>query len=165
MFADGLSTLSELAIAGEAADDLWNAACVGDDERFDDATTDAACAAAGSTHPDDATDAARMTVQSAAGAMSYSDREESEHKNQLQFLRDIFGNPFRPVAVDPAWLTSDVVAMARGMYETRDFAAMPILTDALQDAGCENADILTHCCGDGPHIRGCWVVDLMLGKE
>jgi hypothetical protein len=51
------------------------------------------------------------------------------------------------------------------MYETREFAAMPILADALQDAGCENADILTHCRGDGSHVRGCWVVDLLLGKE
>ena len=81
------------------------------------------------------------------------------------FLRDIFGNPFRPVTFNPNWLTSDVTAMARGMYETRDFAAMPILADALQDAGCENADVLEHCRGPGPHVRGCWVVDLVLGKE
>ena len=91
-------------------------------------------------------------------------RDEIELSRQCADLRDIFGNPFRPVAVDPSWLTSDVVAMCRGMYETRDFAAMPILADALQDAGCENADVLSHCRGDGPHVRGCWVVDLMLGK-
>jgi hypothetical protein len=81
-----------------------------------------------------------------------------------KLVEDIFGNPFRPVAVDPAWRTSDVLAMCRGMYEARDFAAMPILADALQDAGCENADVLAHCRGDGPHVRGCWVVDLLLGK-
>ena len=80
-------------------------------------------------------------------------------------LREIFGNPFRPITFDPNWLTSDVVAMARGMYETRDFGAMPILADALQDAGCENPDVLTHCRGSGPHVRGCWVVDRVLGKE
>ena len=51
------------------------------------------------------------------------------------------------------------------MYDTRDFSAMPILADALQDAGCEKADVLDHCRGDGPHVRGCWVVDLLLGKE
>jgi hypothetical protein len=85
------------------------------------------------------------------------------HSRQLLFC--IFGNPFRPVAFDANWRTSDVVAMALGMYETRDFAAMPILADALQDAGCENADVLEHCRGAGPHVRGCWVVDLILGKE
>jgi hypothetical protein len=51
------------------------------------------------------------------------------------------------------------------MYESRDFGAMPILADALQDAGCEDAAILGHCRGAGPHVRGCWVVDLVLGKE
>ena len=54
---------------------------------------------------------------------------------------------------------------AQQMYESRDFSAMPILADALQDAGCDNADILDHCRGPGPHVRGCWVVDLVLGKE
>jgi hypothetical protein len=79
-------------------------------------------------------------------------------------LRDIFGNPFRPVTVDPAWLTSDVLLLARGMYEDRAFDRMPILADALQDAGCDSDDVLNHCRGPGPHVRGCWVVDLVLGK-
>ena len=80
-------------------------------------------------------------------------------------LRDIFGNPFRPVSFSPAWRTDTAVALARQMYEARDFGAMPILADALQDAGCDNPDILSHCRGSGPHVRGCWVVDLVLGKE
>ena len=80
-------------------------------------------------------------------------------------VRCIFGNPFRPVAFDPSWLTSTVRALAEGIYEDRAFDRMPILADALQDAGCDNADILDHCRGDGPHVRGCWVVDLVLGKE
>jgi hypothetical protein len=80
-------------------------------------------------------------------------------------IRDIFGNPFRTVAFNPNWLTSDVVAVSRGMYEKQDFAAMPILADALQDAGCENAHVLEHCRGGGPHVRGCWVVDFVLGKS
>jgi hypothetical protein len=79
-------------------------------------------------------------------------------------LRDIFGNPFRPVSVSPTWLTSTVVALASQMYESRDFSAMPILADALQAAGCDNTDILTHCRQAGEHVRGCWVVDLVLGK-
>jgi hypothetical protein len=80
-------------------------------------------------------------------------------------VRDVFGNPFRPASLDPAWLTDTVVALARGLYDARDFSVMPILADALQDAGCDSDDILTHCRGPGPHVRGCWVVDLVLGKE
>jgi hypothetical protein len=80
-------------------------------------------------------------------------------------IRDIFGNPFRPIAIDPAWFTSTAVAIAQGIYDDRAFDRLPILGDALQDAGCENADILAHCRSEGPHVRGCWVVDLVLGKE
>ena len=83
---------------------------------------------------------------------------------ELSFFHDIFGNPFRPVAFDPNWRTSDAVSIARAMYESRDFSPMPILADALQNAGCEHADILDHCRGTGPHVRGCWVVDLVFGK-
>jgi hypothetical protein len=82
----------------------------------------------------------------------------------VAIFRDIFGNPFRPVEFDPEWHTSTTVALARGMYESREFGAMPILADALQDAGCDNEEILGHCQGPGPHVRGCWVVDLVLGK-
>jgi hypothetical protein len=84
---------------------------------------------------------------------------------QVKFNRDIFGNPFRPVALSPEWRTDTALALAQQMYESRDFSAMPILADALQDVGCDNDDILNHCRGPGPHVRGCWVVDLVLGKE
>ena len=67
--------------------------------------------------------------------------------------------------INPTWLTPDVVALARGIYAERAFDRLPILADALQDAGCDNADVLGHCRGPGPHARGCWVVDLVLGKE
>jgi len=77
----------------------------------------------------------------------------------------VLGNPFRPVSFSPAWQTSTAIALAGQMYESRDFSAMPILADALQDAGCDSDDILGHCRGPGPHVRGCWVVDLVLGKE
>lgn len=79
-------------------------------------------------------------------------------------LRDIFGNPFHPVTFSPEWRTDTAVTLARQMYDSRDFGAMPILADALQDAGCENEDILSHCRCEGPHVRGCWVVDLVLDK-
>jgi hypothetical protein len=81
------------------------------------------------------------------------------------WLRCVFGNPFRPAAFDPSWRSPAAVALATGMYESRDFAAMPVLADALQDAGGEDSDILGHCRRGGDHVRGCWVVDLVLGKE
>ncbi len=80
-------------------------------------------------------------------------------------FRDIFGNPFRPVAVDPAWLTPKVVAFATAVYADRAFDSLPILADALEEAGCVNADLLVHCRSDCPHVRGCWVIDRLLGKE
>jgi len=81
-----------------------------------------------------------------------------------RFVREVFGNPFRPVAFATDWRTDTALALARQMYEACDFSAMPILADALQDAGCDDSEILDHCRGDGPHVRGCWVVDLVLGK-
>ncbi|MCE9563483.1 MAG: hypothetical protein K8U57_15695 [Planctomycetes bacterium] len=81
-------------------------------------------------------------------------------------MRDIFGNPFRPVTFTTQWRTSTAVAIAKEMYESRDFSAMPILADALQDAGCDNDDVLNHCRDvNGVHVRGCWVVDHVLGKS
>jgi hypothetical protein len=90
---------------------------------------------------------------------------KSEGESQAELARDIFGNPFRPVAFSPAWRTDTAVALARQMYGSRDFGAMPILADALQEAGCDSEEVLSHCRGPGPHVRGCWVVDLVLGKE
>ncbi|MBA4190847.1 MAG: hypothetical protein C0467_22905 [Planctomycetaceae bacterium] len=81
-------------------------------------------------------------------------------------MRDIFGNPFRPVVFNPSCRTDTVLSLARHIYESRDFSAMPILADALQDAGCDNADILDHCRdANQVHVRGCWAVDLVLGKS
>jgi hypothetical protein len=80
-------------------------------------------------------------------------------------LRCIFGNPFRRVAVDQTWLSATVVALAQGVYEERAFDRLPILADALQDAGCTDEDVLAHCRSPEPHARGCWVVDLVLAKE
>jgi hypothetical protein len=79
-------------------------------------------------------------------------------------FRDVVGNPFRPLTFSPTWRTDTAVALARQMYEGRDFSAMPILADAIQDAGCDNPDVLGHCRSNGPHVRGCWVVDLLLGN-
>jgi hypothetical protein len=86
--------------------------------------------------------------------------------DSVPLIRDLFGNPFRPVAFSPLWCTDTAVSLARQMYESRDFAAMPILADALQDAGCDSEDILGHCRdANQPHACGCWVVDLVLDKQ
>jgi hypothetical protein len=91
---------------------------------------------------------------------------EGEKTRQLATIRDLMGNPFRPVSFSPQWRTSTAVALAQQMYDSRDFGAMPILADALQDAGCDSDDILDHCRdAKQVHVRGCWVVDLVLGKE
>ncbi len=99
-----------------------------------------------------------------------TDKYYKQWRNELRvlarLLHDIFGNPFRPVSFSPEWRTSTAVAIAKQMYESRDFSAMPILADALQDAGCDNDDVLNHCRDEkATHVRGCWVVDLLLGKE
>jgi hypothetical protein len=84
----------------------------------------------------------------------------------LRLFRDIFGNPFRRVTFSPDWRTDTAVALARTMYEARAFDGMPILADALQDAGCDSDDILNHCRDTAQvHVRGCWVCDLVLGKS
>ena len=94
------------------------------------------------------------------------DADAAERRLQSDYVRDIFGNPFRPVTFSPAWRTDTAVTLARQMYDSREFGAMPILADALQDAGCDNEDVLAHCRDTGAtHVRGCWVVDLVLGKE
>jgi hypothetical protein len=71
-------------------------------------------------------------------------------------VREVFGNPFSPVAFAPEWRTETVIAIARDVYEDRAFHWLPILGDALEDAGCDAAELLAHCRGGGPHVLGCW---------
>jgi hypothetical protein len=87
-------------------------------------------------------------------------------RHASRLVRDVFGNPFRPVAFDPAWRTTDVRMLADGIYAERAFDRMPILADALQDAGCDSDGILDHLRdANATHVRGCWALDLVLGKE
>jgi hypothetical protein len=99
---------------------------------------------------------------------------QEETANQCHLIRDIFGNPFRPVTISPAilaWNDAVVVRLAKVAYEQRqmpsgmlDNVRLAVLADALEEAGCTDTDILGHLRGPGPHVRGCWVVDLCLGK-
>jgi hypothetical protein len=107
---------------------------------------------------------AMLTVQRILSAVAHHGTPERNTPELIQLIHDVMGNPFRSAAVDPRWLTSTVVALADAIYADRAFDRLPILADALEDAGCADADILAHCCGPGPHVRGCWVVDAVLGK-
>ena len=96
--------------------------------------------------------------------LAFQEGMSAERSRQARVLRCIFGNPFRPVAADPSWLTSSVVALTNAIYFGRAFDRLPVLADALEEAGCNHPDVLSHCRGEGVHDRGCWVVDLVLGK-
>ena len=79
-------------------------------------------------------------------------------------MRDIVGNPFRRVTIDPRWLTPEVITLAGRIYEGAAFDDLSILADALEAEGCGDGDLLAHCRSESEHVRGCWVVDLILGK-
>lgn len=92
--------------------------------------------------------------------------QSGRDSGQLAALaRDIFGNPFRPAGFSSRWRSADAMGVALAIYEDDAFERMPILADALMDAGCEDEQIIGHCRSEGPHARGCWVVDLVLAKE
>lgn len=96
-----------------------------------------------------------------AGRGERISRAAVERAAQTDLVRCLVGNPFREAAVDPAWLTSTVVALARGIDADRAYDRLPILADALEDAGCADADVLSHCRGAHAHTKGCWVIELL----
>jgi hypothetical protein len=103
-----------------------------------------------------------------ARAAAWALHGDGELGNLAVWLRHIVGNPFHPVKSDPSWLTwngGTVPKLARGIYEGRRFRDMPVLADALEEAGCSDRDMLLHCRRKVDHVRGCWLVDLLLGKQ
>src|SRR5262245_22359662 len=95
-----------------------------------------------------------------------------EEVEQIRLLRDIFGNAYRLLSLNPAWLTPAVRSLATAAYDERilpsgelDTGRLAVLADALEEAGCTDTAILSHLRGPGPHVRGCWAVDLILGKD
>ena len=110
--------------------------------------------------------AAQAAASTAVAPGPWGKDGEAATAAQPVFLRELFGpRPLRPTAAEPEWLTSTVVALARGIYDEKAFDRMPYLADALQDAGCEDDSVLSHCRdAKHVHVRGCWVLDLMLGK-
>jgi hypothetical protein len=99
---------------------------------------------------------------------AFQTANQAEHCAQADLLRDIFGNPFQPVAVDGEWLSAHrgaAATMARTIYEERRFNELPILADALEEAACPSPALIAHCRGAGPHTRGCWTLDLLLANS
>jgi hypothetical protein len=112
-------------------------------------------------------DAAQLRRKGGASQVA-NEASIPERVAQASLLRDICGNPFRPLALDPSclrWNDRLVVRLAQAIYDGRSFQDLPVLADALEEAGCADPDILGHCRGGGGHVRGCWVVDAILGKR
>ncbi len=121
--------------------------------------------------PEQAYQAAAGTANQVAHTTPLPYREE-QWNSQVGFIRCIIGNPFRPISNNPAWLTPTVTGLATAAYEHRilpsghlDPARLAILADALEDTGCDDADLLGHLRDPGPHVRGCWPLDAVMGKE
>lgn len=159
-FADGLATREELEDAQEEA---VNAG------REGDGRGPVACC---HLRPDGSypVEAARYVAGEMIDVMDtrqeLSDEEwQAELRAEAEVLKEIFGNPFRPITIHPAWLSSNVVNLGEAIYEERAFDRIPELAGALEEAGCYDADILGHCRHQGLHVRGCWVVDAILGKS
>jgi hypothetical protein len=114
----------------------------------------------------DADDAVRYAV--GANAFLCSPRDPSGNigpsRPGAHLLRDLAGNPFCPAVFDPRWRSESAVALSRTAYDTRNFSLLPVLADALEEVGCDNDGILNHSRVEGPHVRGCWVVDAVLDR-
>jgi hypothetical protein len=161
-FAEGLATEAELAELREKEDE-WLARIRSETRKAIHLVVSARAVLQA-----DAWDAAIGVLDAGYGAAWDKVEADSDYlRAKCDLVREVFGNPFRPVPVERAWLSwheGTVVKLARAIYDERCFADLPILADALEDAGCDNADILSHCRGLGEHVPGCWVIDLLLGK-
>jgi hypothetical protein len=170
-YADGKATEEELSRAEREADEAHGVARDAGLEGALWAATAVYVTVCGGVGWDPAGRAASAAAEAVGAAEATGRRKtarQEEAAAQLAILRCIFGNPFRPVSVDPGWLAwnaGTIPAVAQRIHDERAFERLPILADALEDAGCTNEDVLTHCRQPGVHARGCWVLDLLLGKE
>jgi len=153
--ADGHATPGELEAARVAALAAWHAAWAGP---------------AGEAEWDPARDAAWVACATASDGASAAAAAAAGWKIEPGVRADLFRDIFNmwPPALNPAWFTwqgGTVPKVAQGIHDERAFDRFSILADALEEAGCDNAEILSHLRGPGPHCRGCWCLDLLLGKE
>lgn len=176
--ADGIASDEELNEAARAASMSISREAYGRNDDPQALSEHAAAAlASNATQPLDRTptqDSPDGWVSLCTGGWSVSDflidhtleaaRELSVVSAKLtDILRDVCGNPFRPVAVNPSWQTLGLQALAQAIYDADAFDRLPELDAALEEAGCDEPAILEHCRLPGSHVRGCWVLDLVLG--
>jgi hypothetical protein len=112
--------------------------------------------------------AARAAGSGTAQVAAWDAAHAAGNRQQAQSLREIVGNPFLPIAISPSWLSWGdglVASMARQIYQEQDFTDLPILADALEEAGCDEGELLAHFRRGPTHLRGCWALDLLLGKN
>jgi hypothetical protein len=172
-FADGLMTWEESIAADEQVNNPPNPDCL-EPNTWPPQQSPGYCAIEALAHAGNCTIDCFTALQGAGWAQGAlgEDAEAAETVAQAAILRDIFGNPFRPAAISPAWQTPAVVALAQAAYDNRILPAgalasarLAVLADALEEAGCADAELLGHLRGPGPHVRGCWALDLVLGKS
>jgi hypothetical protein len=158
-FADGAAPARELEEACRGAWDTWQLW-----PRMDSLAVKAVGAATWVAKP-------AVGPHEAATVLEYTLASEARLRpdeallDRAALVRDVFGNLFRPVAVDPAWLAwndGTLVRLARALYDEGAFDRLPVLADALEEAGCTDPDILSHCRAPAAHVRGCWLLDLLL---
>jgi hypothetical protein len=169
-FADRAATGEQLAAAYSVAWEVYEAAMSSDEpgEPFADAVGQACCEKLG--------DVAEIAEEARLDPTLYDDPSPAdrrftrrERKAQAGLIRDLFGNPFRPVALDKPWRQAEVIALARAAYDERQLPGgeldphrLAVLADALEEAGAPD-ELVAHLRSPGPHVRGCWAVDLCLG--
>ena len=113
-----------------------------------------------------ASQAARWTASHLVSTQP-KDKQREMKKRLAEVVREVFGNPFRAVEIDPAWLAwheGAITKIAQTIYDERAWSDMPVLADALEEAGCHDTAMIEHLRGPGPHVRGCWVIDALLRK-
>jgi len=158
-YADALATEEELRRAAESAEVVHRQAF--DAKGKVGSTAEWCVVFSGAESPFHAA----RTVNWMAAHAAFHHSKKADEIPRIALLQDIFSYAFHPTCTADFPLTSNVVGLAQSIYQERGFDRMPILGDALEDAGCTNQAILGHCRGPGPHVRGCWVVDLLLPKE
>jgi hypothetical protein len=163
-FADGLASAAELAEIQEEArsigkynsDGLGPATCCWDIAPYSPKAAQ------------EAVDQMLMTLEDECFDGEMPEKQsKAENRILTDLLREIVGNPFHPAVIAPTilhWNDGTVSKLAQGIYDDRAFDRLPILADALEEAGCTDAELLAHCRQPGSHVRGCWVIDLLLGK-
>lgn len=160
-FADGRAGKQELIDAHRAAIGAHVEWCRTEDTWRTFAMRAAAFAAASNNF---AVDAMAPKVANDAAHGLLPDSRLSEEEGQCQLLRDLFGNPFRPVPFDPAWRTPSITDLARAIYDQRRFKDMPVLAGALEESSCTSPELMAHCRSGEEHFKGCWAVDAILDK-